>query len=334
MIMKTFNNLAARTRLPQMLTLFVTAFFLFSGIHSFAQTDFWEEDFGTGCDQGQLANGFNSANGIWTVVNSGTNGTNANSFFVSATERIGPTGCGAGCSGDNRRTLHVSNVDIVIDLFGTPIVLFPGDGGAVYLSDVQTNRRVESPVIDCSGFSDVNLSLDYIEFGQGSLDNATLWYNDGSGWSLLEDLPKTPCCGGNCNGFNQGQFTTHSVSLPVSANNNPNVRIAFNWTNNADSQGSDPSFAVDNIVISGSELITEIIDPPSNDLCIDAEVLNVPVFPANHTALGTLYGATDESQDACSGSPNGGDVFYTFTTTVENDVSVSVTPIAGADVVG
>jgi PKD repeat protein len=37
----------------------------------------------------------------------------------------------------------------------------------------------------------------------------------------------------------------------VSADNNPNVKIGFNWTNNDDGIGTDPSFAVDNITLTG-----------------------------------------------------------------------------------
>ncbi|TVR37608.1 MAG: T9SS C-terminal target domain-containing protein [Cryomorphaceae bacterium] len=211
---------------------------------------FWFEDFGTGCNQGQLAHEFVSENGTWTVVNTGTNQNDANTFFISATEQIGADGCGAGCGagGQNNRTLHVSNV--LISFFGVPLV--QADGGALYYADATTNRRVESPVIDCSGQENITMSFDYIEFGQGDLDNATLWYFDGTEWSLLDDMPKTTCCGGPCNGFNQGNFAEYSVSLPESANNNPNVRFAFNWTNNNDGQGSDPSFAVDNIAFTGT----------------------------------------------------------------------------------
>ncbi len=314
-------------------TLLFFAATLFTGSHAFAQSEFWSEDFGTGCNQGQVADGFASTNGVWTVTNSGFNGSDANTFFVSSTERVGANSCGAGCGGDNRQTLHISNVDIYFEIFDISFLLVPADGGAVYYADTETNRRAESPIIDCSGFSDISVELDYIEFGQGSLDNATFWYYDGSTWSMIEDLPKTPCCGGSCNGFNQGQFTKRFISLPESANNNPNVQIAFNWTNNADSQGSDPSFAVDNISLLGSLFNPEIVDAPENDSCNDAAELNVPFFPASHSVLGSLYGATDESQDACLGSSAGGDVFYTFTTTEENHVGISVNPFGGADVV-
>lgn len=298
-----------------------------------AQTEFWFEDFGTGCDQGQPADGFNSANGLWSVNNTGANGTDANTFFVSSTTQVGATGCATDCGGDNRRTLHVSNVDLYLNIFGTPVLIMPADGGAVYLSDVVTNRRVESPVIDCSGYSAVTVGLDYIEFGHGSHDNARIWYYDGTEWTIIDDMPKTVCCGGPCHAGNPAEFDTFSIVLPASANNNPNVRIAFDWTNNSDSQGSDPSFAVDQISISGSESSFEEIDPPVNNDCENAEELSIPTFPETANMLGSLYGATVDGGVACNGSVNGGDVFYSFTLAQKNHVTITVNPFSGADVV-
>lgn len=209
---------------------------------------FWSEDFGSGCNQGQIANGIETGNGTWTISNTGTNETLANSFFISAAEQIGDGNCGAACGGDNNRTLHVSNTEIsVLD-----IVIVPADGGAVYLADATTNVRAESPTIDCSGRSDIELSFDYIEGGQALVDNATLWYFDGTNWQQLDDPEKTTCCGGPCNGSNSGSYVSYSVELPASANDNPEVKIGFQWINNNDGQGTDPSFAVDNLELIGT----------------------------------------------------------------------------------
>jgi PKD repeat protein len=214
---------------------------------------FWSEDFGVGCNTGQLANGFSSSNGIWTTASTGTNEPFANTFFISATEQMDAGNCGVGCGGNNSRTLHLGNV--------AALGLLTADGGATYNAGglcsfgnvcVVTNLRAESPVIDCSGRANIELTMDYIEVGQGLIDNATLWYFDGATWALLVDLPKTLCCGGPCNGSNQGLFTNYSVALPASANNNPNVKIGFNWTNNDDGVGTDPSFAVDNITLTSA----------------------------------------------------------------------------------
>jgi len=88
------------------------------------------------------------------------------------------------------------------------------------------------------------------------IDNATLWYNDGASWSQLSDPPKTSVCG---NG--QGLWTAYSIALPASANNNPNVRIGFQWINNDDGDATDPSFAVDDIAISGMTSGPDTVPP-------------------------------------------------------------------------
>ena len=59
--------------------------FLLAGVAADAQV-FWTENFGTACDQGTLAAGFASSNGTWSVTNTGTNDSYANTWYVSATE--------------------------------------------------------------------------------------------------------------------------------------------------------------------------------------------------------------------------------------------------------
>ncbi|PLW92083.1 MAG: hypothetical protein C0592_12635 [Marinilabiliales bacterium] len=215
----------------------ILLFLLFSGTAG-AQTVFWTEDFGTGCNQGQLADAAaGTMHGAWTLTSTGTNGANANTWFISATENGNPAGsCGTGCGTD--RTLHVG------------ATYFSVDGGASYyaggLGGEETNIRAESPTIDCSGRSNITIEFVYMEYGEGALDDASMWYYDGSSWSLLVNTPKTLF--GSC--APQGMWTAYSYSLPASADNNPNVKIGFNWTNNTNASGTDPSFAVDDITLS------------------------------------------------------------------------------------
>ena len=209
---------------------------------------FWTEDFGTGCSSGLTATGYSGTNGAWNITNTGLNESDANTWYVSASENGMPVGsCGAGCG--TNRTLHVGST-------------FPVDIGAAYLETdaftcsfiaicSATDKRVESPVINCTGQTGITLAFNYIEFGEGSNDNATLWYYDGVTWSQLSDPAKTLCCGSaTCNGSLQGLWTAYSIALPASANNNANVRIGFRWVNNANGIATDPSFAVDDITLS------------------------------------------------------------------------------------
>jgi len=211
---------------------------------------FWTEDFGTGCSSGQVVTSYGGGNGPWTITATGLNEVTANTFFVSAAENgAGVGNCGAACG--NNRTLHVGAT--------TPV-----DPGAAYLESdpftcsilglcSATDKRADSPVINCTGQTGITLLFNYMEFGDGANDNATLWYFDGATWSLLVDLPKTLCCGGvTCNGSLQGLWNAYSIALPASANNNANVKIGFRWVNNADGVGTDPSFAVDDVRLSVS----------------------------------------------------------------------------------
>ncbi len=209
--------------------------------------------------------GFVSGAG-WTLANVlGPEGSDPNPFYIGAWEGggIAPGGCGVANNGNN--TLHVGSV-------------FNPTGGAAYdagglcglLYCPQTNRRAQSPVINCTGYSSIVLSFNYLENGSGVLDNMTLWYYDGSAWTQIADPPKTLCCGGvACTGFNQGQWTAYSIALPASANNNPNVRIGFQWQNNDDGVGTDPSFAVDDIAL------TSIVP----------EIFSAEYFPVNPQSL-------------------------------------------------
>ena len=138
------------------------------------------------------------------------------------------------------------------------------DGGAHYDAGggalgvhTTTDKRAESPIINCSGLSGITLSFDYLEFGNGNIDNGTVEYFDGAAWSFLADPGKTSCCGGACNSLRQGLWANYSVALPASANNNPNVKIGFRWINNDDGVGTDPSFAITNIVLSTAATIEQ-----------------------------------------------------------------------------
>ena len=105
------------------------------------------------------------------------------------------------------------------------------------------NKRIESPVINCTGRFNIIIDFVYLEGGNSLLDNAIFMYYNGSTWSQFVDLPKTVqgvCASGST-------WTAFRVNLPASASNNPNVKIGFQWTNDADGVGSNPSFAIDDI---------------------------------------------------------------------------------------
>ncbi len=206
----------------------------------------WSENFGTSPSPcGTLAaHNANPGNGLWTVVNSGTNDLLANEWYISAREAgMGVGNCGNGCLSNSllaNRSLHIS----------THQSLF-GDIGAAYSAGPgvsNTNKRAQSPTINCSGKTGITLHFNYLMWGVVNQDFCQVQYSGDNGvtWSSLGIPAQTPTV--SCAG--QGLWTSYSVALPASANNNPTVKIGFRWQNVSNS-GADPSVAIDDIEVKG-----------------------------------------------------------------------------------
>ena len=183
---------------------------------------------------------FEGAHG-WTLnVSTGVNGVDNNFWTVSDAEGgVLPSGCGV--DGNGNKTLHITSV-----FFPTGGAAYDAGGLCGILFCPETNMRAESPAFSTVGANNLSLSFDFISNGQGLLDNASVWYNSGTGWTQLVNSIKSPVCVSG-----QGQWTNFTVALPASCSNNPNVQVAFNWTNNDDGVGTDPSVAINNVVVSG-----------------------------------------------------------------------------------
>jgi hypothetical protein len=175
----------------------------------------------------------------WTLnVSTGTNGADNNFWTVSDNEGgVAPSGCGTASNGN--KTLHVTSV-------------FHPTGGASYdagglcglLFCPQTNMRAESPAFSTVGFTNLTLTFDYIANGQGTVDNTSVLYNAGSGWTVLWSSLNSALCPSGV-----GQWTAASFALPADAENKASVQIGFNWTNNDDGLGADPSVAINNVQV-------------------------------------------------------------------------------------
>jgi hypothetical protein len=225
---------------------------LFLGLAAHSQV-FWTENFGTGCNRGQLASAFTGTNGTWTIGSTGTNDPYANNWYVSATcAGTGAGNCTGSCSSSSttNQTLHVSNVAVAA-------LGVAADTGASYFSGglcgfgycAVTNTRAQSPLINCTAKLNITATFLYVENGDAAIDDATFVYSadGGTTWSTINPLAKTT---GTCSAA--GQWTSITIALPVSADNNANVKIGFNWTNNDDGVGTDPSFAVDDITLNSN----------------------------------------------------------------------------------
>lgn len=244
------------------ITLFLILSFIFQNINSQV---FWNEDFGVGCNQGQIANTYIGTNGGWTITATGLNQSSANEWFISGGEvggqaigSCGGTKCNA--SGLSNQTLHV----------GLPVSPYAtADEYAIYWEynlyfpgwvDIRsiTHKRADSPTIDCSGQSNISLTFNYREFGLGAGDNVDLWYYDGTTWSLLSDPPRTITLA-----CPTSSWDNYSINLPPSANNNPNVKIGFQWVNDLnEANQAARSFAVDDITL--ETVIVPIVEFQTN----------------------------------------------------------------------
>ena len=215
----------------------------------------------------------------WTLnVSTGTEGADPNYFEVDDDEGgVAPGGCGVAGNGD--ATLHITSV-------------FNPSGGAAYdagglcglLFCPQTNRQAESPSINTTGQSNLTLQFDYIAQGDAPNDQATVWYNTGSGWTQLGGalFSGTGAC------TPQGLWSAYSAALPASCENIPNLRIAIRWTNNDDGVGTDPSVAINNFAV---------VTSSGGSGCPAVEF-------ATLTGPGSIDDASFTLTNYCQGSPN------------------------------
>ncbi|MGZ3919235.1 MAG: T9SS type A sorting domain-containing protein [Bacteroidia bacterium] len=298
--------------------------FLFLSLHTFSQNVFWSENFGTGCTP-QYANGFSSSNGNWSAVVTGTQGINPNAWFVSSAEAgMGVGNCGDGCGNNpnlNNSTLHVS-VDFGPGFqdFGATYIAGPG-----YESDV----RAQSPVINCSGQNNITLSFLYMLEGVPGVDYFEVQYssNGGSTWSVIATPP--PTNNSSCAG--QGLWTSYTIALPASANNNTNVKLGFHWVN-TDANGADPAPAIDDIQLSAPVVFapTFTVNSPvcvgtQQQLTANTGTFAVSGYTWSSTPTGPIFSSPNASSTVISFTSSGTfSVMLTATsgTTTATDVHV------------
>ncbi len=206
-------------------------------------------------NRNQLATNATLAGGSWTQTITAAEGSAPNLWFISATESFtGAGNCSAGCDdsmGPSNQTLHVSAPAGTLDCF-------LGDCGTIYSQDAnsETHKRIESPTIDLTGKSNIKIAFDYMGYGEGADDFCTLDFFNGSNWGVVQVGFETNCCIDSCNSvaaIPKWAPIRYETDLP--GDNIPNFRIGFSWHNDADGSGSDPSFAVDNIVVGPEEPI-------------------------------------------------------------------------------
>jgi hypothetical protein len=212
-----------------------------------SQVVFFYEDFGTGCNQGMLANGaaVTPSNGVWAVqsVNTGPgNGAQENTWFISGTEAGKLNGfCGESCistPGLGNRSLHIS-----VNTASPNI-----DAGAIYNITPTSNTNKRAFIsIDCSLYSNITMSFVCFSGEIPGSDYSEVVYFDGLSWTSLTPLGGPSTCSPNV-----GLWVDQIAQLPQSANGNPNVKVGFRWQNNGGANATGLSVAIDNVKLSGS----------------------------------------------------------------------------------
>jgi gliding motility-associated-like protein len=172
----------------------------------------------------------------WTLNQfTGPNGLDYNRWAINDGEGGNGAGlCGVTNNGDT--TLHI-------------VTLANPNGRAAYNAGgscgtgacPQTNIRAESPFINTVGYTSLTLEFDFLSLGDALNDNCSVLINDGSGWTVLAPSIKSINCGPGI-----GRWQQNTILLPASASNIPNLQIGFNWTNNDDGVGANPSVAINN----------------------------------------------------------------------------------------
>ncbi len=249
----------------------------------------WQDNFNNGCaGKGACSYLSNTPYNNWTVKNGTThNAAQGNEWYVSSSESGGIAAGTCGMKDGTDGTLHIANVP------NSPLaslVCSSGDCGAAYdggynlSGNVTTDTRAVTPLINCTGYNGtISVSFLYMEDGQGDIDNFTLDYSPDGGvtWSQLANPTKTVSTG--C-GSGESQWTAFTIPLPASAKGNPNVKIGFRWVNDNDAVGSDPSVAIDNVVVC-QESIAADFTASATTICIGD---NVNFTDNTHSGCGTV----------------------------------------------
>ncbi|MBL0309413.1 MAG: T9SS type A sorting domain-containing protein [Bacteroidetes bacterium] len=102
-----------------------------------------------------------------------------------------------------------------------------------------------------SGSHNLVLSFDFMSMGSGLSDNASAFYSidGGTNYTQLDASLKSPS---SCGGSGAAIWARRSYVLPANCLSLSNFRVRFNWTNDDDGAGSDPSVAINNVILRDS----------------------------------------------------------------------------------
>jgi gliding motility-associated-like protein len=293
-----------------LIPLFLT--FSFSFLNS--QVLLWDDD-------------FNSTALDWNItLQPGTNDANANIWKINDEEGgVAPPGCGVAGNGDN--TLHVGCQGATC--IGTGAIYYSGDAGGFGLPGATDIRAAYLNPISTVSETNLEFVFDWIGVGQAGQDFTEIEYSIDGGATWVAFWTQTP--GATC-GTGQGQWAEETVNLPVATENQADLRFAFHWVNDNDANGTDPSFAVNNLRLfaSGTPPPT---GPTANFTASSTNICEGDCIDLSDNSTGTnisnwdwvLNGATPVS----SSDQNPTNVCYSTAGTY--DITLTVTDDNGTD---
>jgi len=195
-----------------------------------AQTIVWQDNFETPAN--------------WSLnASSGLNGVDANLWVISDAEGgVAAGNCGVASNGN--KTLHVGCQGAWC--LGTGATYNAGDGGLGFIDAVTHKRTYILNNINTLNTGALSIEFDYIGIGQPGFDFGKVLYSIDGGltWATLQTIaPAATCAGG------QGLWSHFTHALPVSCQNITTLKIGFEWVNDNDGNGTDPSLAINNVAI-------------------------------------------------------------------------------------
>jgi gliding motility-associated-like protein len=232
----------------------------------------------------------------WTLASlTGANGVDRNRWAINDGEGgVAPGNCAVVNNGDS--TLHI-------------VTLANPNGRASYDTGgncgtgtcPQTNVRAESPFISSVGFANLTLEFDFISMGDALNDNCSVLYNDGLGWTTLIPSIKSLNCG-----LGVGDWVRTTIALPPSTSGIGNLQIGFNWTNNDDGVGADPSVAINNV-----RIFAPLMTAPSACLVSDTATVGEPT-PLGSSIVSTNVLCFGDSTGTATATATGGNGNYHY----------------------
>lgn len=198
----------------------------------------------------------------WTLnTSTGLNDLDANLWVISDAEGgVAAGNCGVASNGN--KTLHIGCQGTWC--VGTGAIYNTGDGGLGFIYATTNKRATYNLPISTVGYSNLTLKFDWIGIGQTNIDYAKVIYSidNGATWQDLQTIS-----GGSTCPNGQGLWQTTAINLPAQLNGIANLKLGFNWTNNNDGAGADPSFAVNNIRIEAPSAPLAAFQISDNTIC-------------------------------------------------------------------